>query len=250
MQMPPSKNNAKKEGGRAKKAENEVGRARHLRCSRRRLALRTPCPSDADAGRRRRLRRLRTPRKPRRPTLGKTEVRLHSQLVTEGLELTCKPRGPARPKQQLQSKPRLVSPPLCPSQVRTRHSPPARKKAEREALLAAEEAGTTTKKAAPKAGQKKKDKGVTLPPGGIIASSFSTGDDLGVRKTKGADGEPEKVTELSATGIEGMIEALELVNQRTDKDAVGAKVSSVLMVICGFFHGPSVYDLGSSGWTL
>ena len=70
---------------------------------------------------------------------------------------------------------------------------------------------------------------MTLPPGGIIASSFSTGDDLGVRRAKGPDGEPEKVTELSATGIEGMIEALELVNQKTDKDAVGAKVSLALV---------------------
>lgn len=37
------------------------------------------------------------------------------------------------------------------------------------------------------------------------------------------------MTELSATGIEGMIEALELVNQKTDKDAVGAKVSFALV---------------------
>lgn len=41
----------------------------------------------------------------------------------------------------------------------------------------------------------------------------------------GADGEPEKITELSATGIDEMLEALEIVNQKTDKGALGAKVS-------------------------
>jgi hypothetical protein len=99
----------------------------------------------------------------------------------------------------------------------------ARKKAEREALLAAEEASTSTKKAAPKAGQKKKEK--TLPPGGIIASSFSTHDPLGLRTAKGADGEPEKVPELTATGIEEMLEVMDLINEKTTKEAVGAKVS-------------------------
>ena len=33
------------------------------------------------------------------------------------------------------------------------------------------------------------------------------------------------MVELSALGVEGMLEALEIVNQRTDKEALGAKVS-------------------------
>lgn len=53
-------------------------------------------------------------------------------------------------------------------------------------------------------------------------ASFSTNDPLGLRGS-GLDG--EEVTELSAQGIEGMLEALEIVNQRTDKEALGAKVS-------------------------
>ena len=100
----------------------------------------------------------------------------------------------------------------------------ARKKAEKEALLAAEEAALPTKKVAPKAGQKKKEQ-KQLAPGGIISGSFSTGDPLGLGRAKGADGQDEPVTELSATGIDGMLEALELVNQKTDKDTIGAKVS-------------------------
>lgn len=100
----------------------------------------------------------------------------------------------------------------------------ARKKAERDALLAQEEATTSTKKSAPKAGSKKKDT-KPLPQGGILAGSFSTNDPLGLRKGVGEDGEEVKVTELSAMGVEDMLEALEVVNQKTDKDTLGAKVS-------------------------
>jgi hypothetical protein len=86
-----------------------------------------------------------------------------------------------------------------------------------------------TKKAAPKAGQKKKEQ-KQLPPGGIISGNFSTGDSLGLGRAKGADGEDVPITELSATGIDGMLEALELVNQKTDKDTIGAKVSWICVV--------------------
>jgi len=106
----------------------------------------------------------------------------------------------------------------------------ARKKAEKDALLAAEEASLPTKKAAPKAGQKKKEP-KQLAPGGIISGNFSTDDPLGLRKAKGPNGEDEPVVELSATGIDGMLEALELVNQKTDKDTVGAKVRGLPRVI-------------------
>lgn len=47
-----------------------------------------------------------------------------------------------------------------------------------------------------------------------------------MRKAKGPDGEPEEVKELSAKGIDEMLEALELVNQKTDKATVGSKVKS------------------------
>lgn len=99
---------------------------------------------------------------------------------------------------------------------------PARKKAEREALLAAEEATLTTKKAAPKAGAKKKPAATLAPaPGkGAAHLDFTNNDPLGLRRSDN----PEPVAELSATGIDGMLEALELVNQKTDKETMGAKV--------------------------
>ncbi|WVN89814.1 uncharacterized protein L203_105044 [Cryptococcus depauperatus CBS 7841] len=104
----------------------------------------------------------------------------------------------------------------------------ARKKAEKEALLAAEEASLPSKsKAAPKAGAKKKpaDK---FTPTGMGVSGYTVNDPLGLRKTKGDDGESEEVKELSAKGIDEMLEAMEVVNQKTDKAAVGAKAEMMI----------------------
>ena len=39
-----------------------------------------------------------------------------------------------------------------------------------------------------------------------------------------------EVEELSAMGVEGMLEALEIVNQRTDREALGAKVGELRCV--------------------
>ena len=47
-------------------------------------------------------------------------------------------------------------------------------------------------------------------------------DPLGLRKPKGA--EDEEVAELSATGLEAMMEAMEVVNAKTDKQSMGTKV--------------------------
>ncbi|RXK41958.1 hypothetical protein M231_00679 [Tremella mesenterica] len=102
----------------------------------------------------------------------------------------------------------------------------ARKKAEKEALIAAEEASISSKtKSAPKAGSsKKKPASDTLKATGTGLAGFSVADPLGLRK-KGV--EEEQVTELSATGIEDMLEALEVVNAKTDKDAMGAKAGLI-----------------------
>ena len=94
----------------------------------------------------------------------------------------------------------------------------AKKKAEKEALLAAEEASLPSKpKSAPKAGSKKP---AAKPVGGGI-SNFSIDDPLNLRS--GRD-ENMPIEEFGATGVEGMLEALEVVNQKTDKQAMGAKV--------------------------
>lgn len=104
----------------------------------------------------------------------------------------------------------------------------AKKKAEREAMLAAEEASGPSKvKSAPKAGSKKKapitglDAGPRAPPGQGIAN-FSVNDPLNLRTGRDED---TPIEELSATGIDAMMEALEVANQKTDKQAMGAKVS-------------------------
>lgn len=47
---------------------------------------------------------------------------------------------------------------------------------------------------------------------------------MGLRKARDVDGELEEAQELSAMGLEGMLEALEVVNQRTDRETLGAKV--------------------------
>lgn len=114
------------------------------------------------------------------------------------------------------------------AQIKTRT---ARKKAEREALLASEEASLPSKaKSAPKAGAAKKKPVDKLVATGTGVAGFSVNDPLNLRKTKGPDGEPEEVKELSAKGIDEMLEALELVNQKTDKATVGSKVKSFLWV--------------------
>lgn len=105
----------------------------------------------------------------------------------------------------------------------------ARKKAEREAFLASEEASLPSKaKSAPKAGAAKKKPADKLVATGTGVAGFSVNDPLNLRKTKGPDGEPEEIKELSAKGIDEMLEALELVNQKTDKATVGSKVKSFL----------------------
>jgi hypothetical protein len=58
-------------------------------------------------------------------------------------------------------------------------------------------------------------------PTGAGIAGFTTLDPLGLRK---GGLEQDEITELSATGVEGMLEALEVVNQKTDKQAMGAKV--------------------------
>ncbi|RSH81126.1 uncharacterized protein EHS24_008560 [Apiotrichum porosum] len=95
----------------------------------------------------------------------------------------------------------------------------AAKKAERAALLAAEEASAPAKvKAAPKAGAKKGGASALKPTAGAGIASFRTDDPQGVRRD-----EDRTVTELSAVGIDQMLEALELANDKTDASTMGTK---------------------------
>ncbi|KAK6906539.1 hypothetical protein I203_100524 [Kwoniella mangroviensis CBS 8507] len=103
----------------------------------------------------------------------------------------------------------------------------ARKKAEKDALLAAEEASLPTKaKSAPKAsGSKVKKNNDVLVKTGSGVAGYGLNDPMGHRRAKNEFGELEEVPELSAQGLEEMLEAMELVNQKTDKAALGSKAA-------------------------
>ncbi|WRT70754.1 uncharacterized protein IL334_007753 [Kwoniella shivajii] len=109
----------------------------------------------------------------------------------------------------------------------------ARKKAEKDALLAAEEASLPSKvKSAPKAGSgsgssasKKKNNNDVLVKTGTGVAGYGLSDPSGHRRAKDEFGELEETVELSAKGIDEMLEAMELVNQRTDKATLGAKAA-------------------------
>jgi beta-glucosidase-like glycosyl hydrolase len=110
-----------------------------------------------------------------------------------------------------------------------------RKKREKEALLKAEEESLPSKPkaTAKKAGTgaaKKKESIRPAGPGAIAAGGGIGGIPLDDEKKSGKN-TPEETPEvhLAATGIDSMLEALELVNARTDKEALGAKVSSAYL---------------------
>lgn len=90
--------------------------------------------------------------------------------------------------------------------------------------MAEEEASAPSKvKSAPKAGSSKKKVDKPLGPGvGGGVAAYSILDPLGLRRS---DDPEQQVSELSATGVEQMLEAMELVQQKTDNEAMGAKVS-------------------------
>nr|XP_031862588.1 uncharacterized protein CI109_002086 [Kwoniella shandongensis]KAA5529660.1 hypothetical protein CI109_002086 [Kwoniella shandongensis] len=192
--MAPKGGNAKKEGGRAKKAENEEKKAA--------AEQKAKEAKEADAW------------KDGAKGSSKAEAAA-AKAAEQGGALS--PRSPA-------SFTRLSPLPNA-SPIAA-----ARKKAEKEALLAAEEAALPSKaKAAPKAGGKKKaPAGDKLTPTGTGVAGYGLNDPLGLRKAKGADGEDEEVVELSAKGIDEMLEAMEIVNQKTDKAALGAKAGLVI----------------------
>ncbi|BEJ15059.1 hypothetical protein CspHIS471_0408260 [Cutaneotrichosporon sp. HIS471] len=99
----------------------------------------------------------------------------------------------------------------------------AAKKADRDRLLAEEEAAAPVKKKAPSAKDKKIAAEAKLKAQNIsIAAAFRTDDPAGLRRD-----EDRKVDELSATGIEGMLEALEVVNAKTSDQAMGSKAGEI-----------------------
>lgn len=96
--------------------------------------------------------------------------------------------------------------------------------------MAEEESSATAKvKPAPKAGAKKAAKPQPKPagPGAIAAGGLadSAKDDSDEGKGKGE--EPKVVESFSATGIDNMIDLLEVVNAKTDKASVGSQAAGI-----------------------
>lgn len=77
-------------------------------------------------------------------------------------------------------------------------------------------------------------------PGAIAAGGGLGGISLDDEKKSG-NSTPEGAAEvhLAATGIDSMLEALELVNARTDKEALGAKVGPRNLFLFTLFHSYS-----------
>ncbi len=107
-----------------------------------------------------------------------------------------------------------------------------RKKAEKAALLAAEEASLPSKpkpqvtgaaakkKAAPTQKAKEKESIRPAGPGALAAGGGLASVDV----NKEEDKDEEGTVHLAATGLDNMLEALELVHAKTDKSSLGSKV--------------------------
>jgi hypothetical protein len=165
--MPPKGGNAKKEAGRAKKAENE-GKKKEAAAA--------------------------------------EKERKESAVWDDGA-----PRGASKK-----------------AEAEERRKAELARKAENARLLATEEAALPTKpKAAPKAAKKGAAAAAPAGPGAIAAGGLAvTGvvedeDEDATGKGKG------KVESFTATGIEGALALLEVVNAKTDKAAVGAQAAGI-----------------------
>jgi len=101
------------------------------------------------------------------------------------------------------------------------------RKAEAARLLAEEEAAVSVKKVAPKAGKKKE---VVKPagPGAIAAGGELAAEPTaeGAEEDKKVE-EPEEVQSYSATGLDNMLDLLEVVNAKTDKASVGQQAAGI-----------------------
>lgn len=104
-----------------------------------------------------------------------------------------------------------------------------RKKAEKAALLAEEEASLpskpVTKGGAKKSGDKKKDVRPAGP--GAIAAGGGLGSTTGSSTPDKTGYEPDPEVHIKATGLDNMLEALEIVNAKADKGSVGAQAGLI-----------------------
>ncbi|ESK92188.1 hmg-box variant [Moniliophthora roreri MCA 2997] len=100
------------------------------------------------------------------------------------------------------------------------------RKAENARLLDEEEKGSAAKvKSAPKAGAKKKAAEKPAGPGALAAGGGL--DAVSTKDEKPGTEAPKEVESYAATGIDNMLDLLEVVNAKTDKASVGAQAAGI-----------------------
>lgn len=98
------------------------------------------------------------------------------------------------------------------------------RKAENARLLEEEEAAALKKKASPKAGSKKAAK--PAGPGAIAAAGAAESADPPSSSKNG--GEPEEIESFAATGIDNVLDLVDVVTAKMDKASVGNQAASTV----------------------
>jgi len=100
------------------------------------------------------------------------------------------------------------------------------RKAENARLLAEEEAATLKKKATPKAGSKKAAK--PAGPGAIAAADAADAPAESAEPSSKSGGEPEEIESFAATGIDNVLDLVDVVTAKMDKASVGNQAATTV----------------------
>ena len=102
------------------------------------------------------------------------------------------------------------------------------RKADNARLLEEEEAATLKKKASPKAGSKKAAK--PAGPGAIAAAGAGAGaaESAGPPSSSKNGGEPEEIESFAATGIDNVLDLVDVVTAKMDKASVGNQAATTV----------------------
>lgn len=93
-------------------------------------------------------------------------------------------------------------------------------------MLAEEEAATLKKKASPKAGSKKAAK--PAGPGAIAAASAGAAESAEPPSSSKNGGEPEEIESFAATGIDNVLDLVDVVTAKMDKASVGNQAATTV----------------------
>ena len=93
-------------------------------------------------------------------------------------------------------------------------------------MLAEEEAATLKKKASPKAGSKKAAK--PAGPGAIAAADAGATESAEPPSSSKNGGEPEEIESFAATGIDNVLDLVDVVTAKMDKASVGNQAATTV----------------------